>query len=266
MPCTQTFPHQAVFFKKSVGAFFAAFLVLMLSPQAHAIKFSNQFTEFELPAKWQCALEGAEWVCQSLDETKKRDAIIILAAKIKGELDTLERYQQYLTGPRIFTAPNGASIKSTPKTTKTSQINNQPWVDSLHAESEIPGFYTRYLATVKQDIAVLVTYSINKNKYNEYQTQFDEMVKSLKVFRKAGGINQLAGSSLFNQNSAAIGTSSLFQSQTGDDANKQVADASKSEKKKPQSNNSGDLLLYLLLGGGVIGFVIWKKRQNSNQG
>ncbi len=238
-----------------VGTFFAFTL------PAHAIKFSNQFTEFELPPRWQCALEGAEWVCQSADDTKKRDAIIVLAAKLKGDMDTLDRYQQYLNGPRIFTAPNGTSVKSSPKYTKPTQINNHPWVDSLHMESEIPGFYTRYLATLKQDIAVLVTYSINKNKYTEYQGQFEEMVKSLKVFRKAGtGINQMANTSLFNQNTAALGTSNLFQPEA--EAPKPVADAAP----KPKSTNAGnasDLIIYGALALGVVGFIIWKKRQQG---
>ena len=52
----------------------------LASPEAHAAKFANQFAEFELPPNWQCTLEGAEWVCQSTNESRKRDAIIVLAA------------------------------------------------------------------------------------------------------------------------------------------------------------------------------------------
>ena len=235
---------------------FSAWGIIFHPSQAMAVKFSNQFTEFELPPKWQCSLEGAEWVCQSTDETKKRDAIIVLAAKLKGDLDTLERYQSYLQGPRVFSAPNGAGIKSTPKYAKVNPLNSHPWVDSLHAESEIPGFYTRYLATVKQDIAVLVTYSINKNKYNEYQSQFDEMIKSLKVFRKAGtGINQVANTSLFNSTSAAIGTSSLFQPETAPSA----APLPVAKPKKPQEDDN--MMLVLLVGAAVVGFVIYKRKK-----
>ena len=50
--------------------------VLLGVPSAFATKFANQFTEFELPPQWQCTLEGAEWVCQSTNEAKKKDAII----------------------------------------------------------------------------------------------------------------------------------------------------------------------------------------------
>jgi hypothetical protein len=62
-------------------------------PNAWAGKFANQFVEFELPAGWVCLLEGAEWVCQNQqDPVKKKEAIIILAAKILGDQDTLDQY------------------------------------------------------------------------------------------------------------------------------------------------------------------------------
>ncbi len=250
------------------GEFFVGILGLILTfltpTECRAARFSNQFAEFELPAKWQCNLEGAEWVCQSTDDMKRRDAIMVLAAKLKGDADTMERYQQYLSGPRIFTSPTGASVKSTPRYTKSTNLNGAPWIDSLHLESEIPGFYTRYLATVKQDIGVLVTYSINKNKYAEYQPQFEDMVKSLKVFRKTGGLNQMAGTSLFNQNSAALGASGLGAQPDAALDTATVA-ATDQPKKKQASGTQGlaDMIIYGALALGVIGFIAYKKRKGA---
>src|SRR5690606_37662540 len=152
-------------------------------------KFANQFTEFELRPQWQCNLEGAEWVCQSTDDKKKRDAIIVLAAKLKGDQDSLDQYQAYLKSPKTYSSIQGKLVKSEPRYAKTVSLNDHAWVDSLHLESEIPGFYTRYLATVKQDIGVLVTYSINKAKYQQYIDQFENLVRTLKVFRKTGSLN-----------------------------------------------------------------------------
>ncbi len=173
---------------KSVVCFFVV-CFFILSAGANAAKFANQFCEFELPPGWLCNLEGAEWVCQSSDTNKKRDAIIVLAAKLKGDQDSLDQYLVYLKAPKSYTSVQGKPVKSEPKYAKTININNHSWVDSLHLESEIPGFYTRYLATIKQDIGVLVTYSINKDKYTEYLKIFETMVRTLKVFRKEGGIN-----------------------------------------------------------------------------
>ena len=176
----------------------AGLLAASWAPGALAAKFANQFTEFELPPKWQCQLEGAEWVCQSTDQAKKRDAIIILAAKLKGDQDSLDQYLDYLKKPKAYTSVQKKPVKSEMKYSKTVSLSGHAWVDSLHLESEIPGFYTRYLATVKQDIGVLVTYSINKDKYTEYLNDFENMVKTLKVFRKAGGINKGPTESLFS--------------------------------------------------------------------
>ena len=227
--------------------------LMMAAPSAHALKFANQFVEFELPnMKWTCALEGAEWVCQNQDEQKKRDAIVVLAAKLKGEQDSLEKYQEYLTKPRAFTGPGGKAMSSQPKYAKGLEINGQPWIDSLHLESEIPGFYTRYLATVKQDIGVLVTYSVNKNKYQDYLAEFDGMVKSLKVFRKAGGVNTNTNQSLFNQ---GAGMGNFQAQQVFPDQPKTDAPA-KTAKKEDDG-----MMLYLLIGAGAVAFFIWKKKR-----
>lgn len=173
----------------------ASFLFSSIANNAHAAKFANQFVEFELPAGWVCLLEGAEWVCQNQqDATKKKDAIIVLAAKIQGDQDTLDQYLNYLKNPKTYTTPQGKNVTSEVRYARNNTIGDQSWVDSLHLESEITGFFTRYLATVKDGIGILVTYSVNKNKYQEYSSMFDEMVKSLKAFRKEGGLN-IAGAS-----------------------------------------------------------------------
>lgn len=66
-------------FTKS-NAWIFILLAAIVPAQSFAAKWSNQFVEFEMPPQWSCSLEGAEWVCQSMNEEKKRDAIIVLAA------------------------------------------------------------------------------------------------------------------------------------------------------------------------------------------
>jgi hypothetical protein len=182
---------------------------LLCSQSVWAAKFANQFVEFELPANWVCLLEGTEWVCQNQqDADRKKDAIIILAAKIQGAQDTLDQYVAYLKNPKVYTTPQGKSVKSEVRYAQTKTIQDTPWVDALHLESEIPGFYTRYLATVKDGIGILVTYSVNKNKYQDYTSMFDSMVKSLKAFRREGGLNAApASSDLFKDSHIPSGIS-----------------------------------------------------------
>ncbi len=232
-------------------------LVAILPTSVYASKFANQFTEFELPPQWSCALEGAEWVCQSTNDSKKKDAIIVLAAKLKGDQDSLDQYLAYLKAAKTYTSVQGKPVKSEPKYAKTVNLNGQPWVDALHMESEIPGFYTRYLATVKQDIGVLVTYSINKSKYQLYLDDFDNMVKTLKVFRKAGGINVAPANGNLFQNTqipANIGSETVFpgaQVQGGADS-------------KPMSPKQNFPMWIILVAVGAVGFLIWKKKQSGN--
>src|SRR4051812_37515299 len=179
-----------------------ATIALCLVPtSAKAARFTNQFIEFELPPQWQCNLEGAEWVCQNTNDAKKKDAIIVLAAKLKGDQDSLDQYLTYLKSPKTYTSVQGKTVKSEVRYAKTMSLQGQVWVDSLHMESEIPSFLTRYLATVKADIGVLITYSVNKDKWKEYVSDFEALVNTLKVFRTQGQpINaKPVGDNLFNQ-------------------------------------------------------------------
>lgn len=234
-------------------------LAALLPTGASAAKFANQFVEFELPPQWQCTLESAEWVCQSQDEGKRRDAIIVLAAKLKGDQDSLDQYLTYLKATKNFTSAQGRPLKSEPKYAKTVSINGQPWVDALHLDSEIPGFYTRYLATVKEDIGVLVTYSINKAKYAAYLPQFETLAKTVRVFRKSGGINTApASKNLFEtQVPTNIAESAVFPGVNPQGGADSVAAPQPAQK-------SDDFTFYLILGAAaVLGIVIWRKRQSG---
>src|SRR3954463_3066703 len=103
-----------------------ALLLTFIATPALAAKFTNQFIEFGLPPQWQCNLEGAEWVCQSTNESKKKDAIIVLAAKLKGDQDSLDHYLTYLKAAKTFTSVQGKPVKSEAKYAKTENLNGQP--------------------------------------------------------------------------------------------------------------------------------------------
>jgi LPXTG-motif cell wall-anchored protein len=160
-------------------------LFLLLGQDALAKRFSSKYCEFELPPGWECALEGSEYVCQSENAERKKESIIILAAKIRGEQDNLDAYMAYLKKSKEYTLPGGKRQISEPKSTTMTNINSHQWVDALHLASEVPGFYTRYLATVKEDLGVAVTFSVGKDLYSAYQPVIDKMVASLRVFRQA---------------------------------------------------------------------------------
>ena len=168
---------------RSIVISFSLLIALGIS-NSYAKHFSSQYCSFELPAGWECALEGAEWVCQSVNKDRKKEAIIILAAKKRGTQDSLDQYTAYLKKTKTFTLPGGKTQVSDPKYAKLNTVNNHRWVDSLHMASEVPGFYTRYLATVKEDLGVAVTFSSGKDHYEAYQPVFDAIIASLRVFRQ----------------------------------------------------------------------------------
>jgi hypothetical protein len=219
--------------------------------------FSNQYTQFDLPAGWQCAIEGSEWVCQSENADRKKEAIIILAAKYRGEKDSLADYQLYLKGDKTYQLPGGKTQRSEPKYTKMSSINGHQWVDALHLASEVPGFYTRYLATVKEDLGVAVTFSIRKDLYNSYQGIFDNVVKTLRVFRQKK--QSLADLKLDKSGGNASGT--FDDSTFNPDADKYNIGAVK--KRSGSDEDSGGTGMLLIILAAVAGFIILKLKKKK---
>jgi hypothetical protein len=168
------------------------FLALFLTSQAHAKLFRNSYVQFELPDQWNCNIEGTEWVCSSQNKNDAKESIIILTAKEIGPQDSFQIYETYLKTPKPVQLSNGKTVLSQVKNVRTRKINDHPWVDSLHLGSEIPGYYTRYLATIKDKIAILVTLSAHQKFYTKYSTDYFKAVESLRVIASKDLLNQKA--------------------------------------------------------------------------
>ncbi|HEX4923349.1 MAG TPA: hypothetical protein VFV50_04655 [Bdellovibrionales bacterium] len=161
--------------------FILSALLWLLPLSADAKLFRNAYVSFELPNRWECRLEGTEWVCSSLLRDSSREAIIILTAKEAGPSDTLEAYEAHLKTPRVIPATKGKPSRSAFKHLKRRQIGGSQWVDSMHLGSEIPNYYTRYMATVKDRLAILVTFSAHQRHYSKYSQDFHRAIESLNV-------------------------------------------------------------------------------------
>ncbi len=234
-------------------------LFAFLANSVNAKRFTSQYCEFELPPGWECALEGTEWVCQSSNKNRKKEAIIILAAKIRGSQDSLPRYQAYLKKAKTFTLPGGRTQVSEGKYTKVNKIHGQAWVDSLHMASEVPGFYTRYMATVKEDLGIAVTFSVAKDHYDSYQDLFEKIIQTLKVFRQkktSAGNFQLAGGKRGDLLDSPLIPSSDAQYDIGHQ---------KKRKSDSGADPMEDYLIYALLGGGAL-FGLSKMRKKKGSG
>ena len=156
-------------------------LLLLLPLQLSAKRFSNSFISFELPPKWQCHAEGIEWVCQVLKKKGKQEAIIVFTAKVKGPSDSLSSYYYFLKTPKILKTKTGKKVPSKVISTRQVKINNHIWVDSMHTGSEVVSYITRYLGTVKNNVAILITFSAHKRLYAKYTFDFLNAIKSLRV-------------------------------------------------------------------------------------
>lgn len=160
---------------------FASLAVILLSFTAHAKVFRNAYIAFEMPESWKCNLEQTEWVCRSEQSKESKEAIIILTAKEVGPTDTFPLYESHLNSPIAINVKGAAQESKIVYKAKTVQINDQNWIDSLHLGSEVPNYFTRYLATIKDKIAILVTFSAHKQFYTKYSQDFFKAVMSLRV-------------------------------------------------------------------------------------
>lgn len=159
------------------------FAVILTSLTLEAKVFRNAYVAFELPDTWKCVLEHTEWVCRSESDKESKEAIIILTAKEVGPTDSFEAYTQHLNSPQSSSAKQGGSgtLSRVISPAKQVKINDHIWIDGLHMGSEVQNYYTRYLATIKDGISVLVTLSAHKNSYTKYSNDFFNTVKTLRV-------------------------------------------------------------------------------------
>lgn len=234
-------------------------IAVSFSTTVQAKRFASKYCEFELPAGWECALEGSEYVCQSENADRKKESIIILAAKIRGEQDNLDEYMAYLKKTKEYNLPGGKKQVSEPKNTKMSRINDHQWVDALHLASEVPGFYTRYLATVKEDLGVAVTFSVTKDLYATYQPIMDKLISTLRVFRQKKNTD-LASLRTGNAQDPNFADATFNPNSTLD------LQVNRTKKRANDGSGGDDMMLIIaLVIAGAVGMVIMKGKKKKGK-
>jgi hypothetical protein len=163
--------------------FTAALALLAVAQFAQAKTFKTQFIRFELPPNWSCNQEeGTDWVCQPDNLAEKSEAIVVVVTKERDDIDdNLEKYKQVLGTARDMRDLTGAAYKSEVTYVREKSLRGQVWADSLHFGSEMPEFYTRYVASTKEKIAGLITYSIAKSANAKYADMLDKMIDTLEM-------------------------------------------------------------------------------------
>lgn len=143
------------------------------------------YVKFDHPEGWKCELAEGVWICQSTLNPDRRESLVMSIAALASEWDSIENFEEYLKQPRELQGES--SISSEISYTRRRNINGHIWIDSLQHNSELPGFWTRYLATVNQKLAVLITYIVSDEHYSKLAPQFERMVVSLALVNDAGG-------------------------------------------------------------------------------
>lgn len=152
--------------------------LLLFCIQAKALV--TQYVSFDHPDGWKCELAQGVFICQSTTEPDRKESIVLSIATIAGEWDSLENYEEYLKKPKTVQDELGNTITSKVTYTRRRNINGTFWVDSLQQNSELPGFWARYLATVHNKLAILITYVVSDENYSKMAPQFERMISSLK--------------------------------------------------------------------------------------
>ena len=233
------------------------FIVHLLCVEGAIAKvFRNDYVSFELPSGWDCKLEKTEWVCQGKQDALK-EAIIILTAKEVGVIDSLDQYTTYLKTPRQIVGDKGQSIRSQVQDVRNRKIANHNWVDGRHLSSELPNFYTRYLATTKSSIAILVTFSAHKTEFSKYSPAFIRAINSLRVIATDALLNNPTRNALRGSNESIGGS---IQSAFPLDM---YADEELPNEPTAKSRRMKRLLTLLLLSAGGIGGYLFFTRDKS---
>lgn len=177
---------------------FTSLFIFICSAPLQARTFKNAYISFEMLDTWKCKLEQTEFVCRAEDPQESKEAVIILTAKEKGPTDSFPIYTDHLIKPITAPSKNSGTMTSTVTIVpREVMINDQKWIDSLHINSEVQNYYTRYLATIKDQIAILVTFTAHNSKYQKHSGHFADTVKSLRVIATrdltAGGSGTIRG-------------------------------------------------------------------------
>lgn len=167
---------------KAYFALVSGLFICFFSLASQARTFKNAYISFEMLDTWKCNLEQTEWVCRAEDPQEAKEAVIILTAKEKGPTDSFPIYENHMNNPIQSVTKTGKSLTSSVVYKAQNQrYNDQVWLDGIHRDSEVQNYFTRYVATIKDQIAILVTFTVHNKFYAKHSSHFNNTIKSLRV-------------------------------------------------------------------------------------
>lgn len=229
--------------------------VLLSVDHVSAKTFRSKFVTLELPPNWDCQQEELDWVCQPENPNLRHEAILVIVTKaVNPKDDTLDKYKEYLKTAKPMRDLMGNSYTSEVKYVREKKIRDLQWVDSLQIGSEIPGFFSRYLAGTKEQIATLMSYHVAESVFPKWAEVLDKMVESAELRFDPKAFEEI----MRTRNTSLFGGKAK-QGLTQATGKKDVAD-------KAPKTETDDLMMTLgiaaLVAAGA-GYLIYKKRRGS---
>lgn len=221
-----------------------------LASATFAKPFKTPFIGLQLPPNWDCKQEELDWVCQPDNLAERAEAIVVIVTKAVNDVDdSFDKYEQILNQSRPMRDLLGNSYQSKVSYVRKRDIKGQTWVDALHFGSEIPGFYTRYVASIKEKVAGLVTYSVAESVYPKYSPILEQMIDSLDIYFDPQVYAEAMRSSPGSLLARGKGGSRLAPGLEGVAAT------------KTDSGLGATEIVGLLVVVGAVGYFVWKKRK-----
>jgi hypothetical protein len=139
----------------------------------------------ELPPGWSCTSEGTEWVCRPGDPHLARRALVVLTAKVPGPNDTVNYYWDYLRTPRPaeFRGDGTERPMSTVLDVRRETIAGRDWIRARHRDGLLPGWVSEYVATVNDDLAILLTFSAKDDSFEQTLSVVAPLIQSISPMR-----------------------------------------------------------------------------------
>ena len=155
--------------------------ITLFAQFALAKTFSTSYLQVELPDGWQCSRIGQSWACQEKDSANQRQSVLVLTAKQAGPQDHLASLKTLLKTPQAITGAQRTAVTSRLEWEKEVTIDHHPWVECLHLNREIEGYYTYYMGTVAQGLTIVLSFSFQNSKSKQAQPVLTQIRNSVKL-------------------------------------------------------------------------------------
>ncbi len=155
-------------------------------PSGLAKTFQTSYLQVELPDTWTCQQLEAEWACRPTDNQYLHTATLIFSAKEIAPEDTFTSIESQLKTPRTITSASGRGpVTSKLNWIRSVELGGTRWLEALHTNSELEGYFTYYLATVTPRLTILLNFTFQNTQAKFYQPILEELRKSVTLNRLA---------------------------------------------------------------------------------